>query len=299
VAVRPSPQNRLVIGIASPIRSFAAALLAVGAVMQRAAIPTSTGDQEEHYEQLKMLPIGTAVALRDGDRKMKGIYIGSERRGWDNNMKDYIGVRISDKETRWLPPNSALKIKILPNAIVSLPKNRIGRRIIERPGFLAKLLGEVDPCEFALGTRLDCLIIGNINRLRYEIKDTSFAMRHRDKYVKGTLQDVLRVRKFLGSNDNSFRVDVYPATGRKIPNPDKWGVPELVIFDGATGFLKWRDYLRGSNWIVLLDKTEKLYDEAVHTMNQEYIQNSIEKEWFGDISSKPKSIELMIFEEGR
>jgi len=302
LTVIPNDYNRLIIGISSPIRSYAASLIALGAVIKRSSIPVSQTGPEKHFARLKELPIGTPVTIRSGKRNKRGIYIGCQRRGWGNISRDCIGIQTNNKDggnlIDWLPPERSLRVEVSPANTGQLPKNQVGRLIIQRPGFLEKVLSDIDVFEFALCSRFECAIFGNINRLSQETKNTRFAIRQQNDYFEGYLHDILRIRKFLGG-EKSFRSDVYTVTAKRIPDFFLQSVPDLVIFDSAAGFLKWRDYLRHSHWVVLLDRTEKLFVEACDMVNQEYIQNRVENDWCGDIPAKPESIELIIFEEER
>ncbi len=71
----------------------------------------------------------------------------------------------------------------------------------------------------------------------------------------------------------------------------------MTIFDGAVSFLKWRDYWRKSNWIVLLDKTESRFQEAVDLLNQEYIEKRIGESLNENMFSLPEGIEIIAFNE--
>lgn len=46
--------------------------------------------------------------------------------------------------------------------------------------------------------------------------------------------------------------------------------PRLVLFDGAQGFIKWRHFFGKSDWVIILDRTEPHYQEAVHGINDGY-----------------------------
>ena len=50
----------------------------------------------------------------------------------------------------------------------------------------------------------------------------------------------------------------------------------LVVFDGAGGFLKWRDKWAHCNWIVILDRTEPRFTEAVQVVNEKYLSRIAE-----------------------
>lgn len=85
--------------------------------------------------------------------------------------------------------------------------------------------------------------------LRKEAQSTEFAARSSNgAFVEGTLQEVLRVREFSSANQ-SYRSQVFSVNNRKLPGTAGRMKPAFAVFDGATGFLKWREKFRNSDWI--------------------------------------------------
>lgn len=293
-------KNRLVIGIAVPTRSYAVSLIAAGIVIARSAVPVNKLGAEEHFAYLRSLEVGTPVTFRSGIMKKKGFLVGCKPKELAGSIQECIGVQSQSKDSggliEWFPPKRSLKIQVSQTAINRLPNRQKGRRIVSREGFLENILGLSDVYEFALNSRFECAIVGNKNRLRQEIKETRFAIQVKKGYFEGTLQDILRVRKLLGS-EKGFRSDIYPSSGKKSPDLSKFGIPAIAIFDGALGFLKWRDYWRESKWVVLLDHTERGFMEAVDLLNQEYMYR-VDEEWRGRIPNRPRNVELIVFEAG-
>jgi hypothetical protein len=256
---------RFIAGLAVPIRAYAAALIATGFVSERAKIPFDSIDETEYLDYLKTIEPGRPVIYRAGEDCYPGEFIGLEQMGEGHSInliwkkgKQRCECGLSLKEAR-----RKLQIVGFPNNDYS--KKMIGEhRIIHNKEFLRTILGSNNSYEFAMRSRLECVIIGCVNILRHEIKDTEISFGSRR--VEGTFQDVLRVRKFL-SEGSAYRSNVMPSDREQSSLTSNQDVPYIVIFDGAMSFLKWRDYWRRSNWLVLLDKTESCFQEAVDQLN--------------------------------
>ena len=54
--------------------------------------------------------------------------------------------------------------------------------------------------------------------------------------------------------------------------------PYATLFDGALSFLKWREAWRQTHWIVVLDRTDSHFADAVNVLNQEYVSDRVDAE---------------------
>src|SRR5262249_48669464 len=68
--------HRLVLCLAVPSRSYAAALAACGIVTARAASLVEQSSPAKHFELVCNLPINAPVSLLKGDKKLKGVFDG-------------------------------------------------------------------------------------------------------------------------------------------------------------------------------------------------------------------------------
>jgi len=250
---------------------------------------------ENHFKQLCALERGTRVVFRDGNRIKYGIFEGVDKVG------DQPAIRVSLRDkfntTHLFIPKRALDVTITPEQDISISNRQVGRLVNSNREFIACLLENMTPAEFVASSRFECAIIGHVKWLQYEIENTVFAL---DKpgggIVKGTLQDVLRIRRFLKNSPN-FKSDIWPATKTLAEGIDKGENPAVIVFDGATSFLRWKDYCRDSHWVVLLDRTEPSYREAVEEFNNEYIQNRSGDALKLGLEGFPSGIELCAYKE--
>jgi hypothetical protein len=263
-----------VTGFAIPTRAYAAALIALGIVIERASVPIVVGEDSEYLEFLKTVKPGTPIRYRDETGLYPAEFVGIEQTP-DRAVVKIIQKRGKEKCDCWWPLGVAKKrLQIVGNAEVDSHATVSTHRIPFNDEFLRNILGDDIANNFATTSRLECVIIGHVNTLRYEIKETILGFR--GKHNDGSLQGVLRVRRFLGAGcayrSNVIAVD--KELGSAVVNEE---IPQAVIFDGATSFLKRREAWRKSNWIVVLDWTEPYFSEAVAQLNEEYVERRVDE----------------------
>jgi hypothetical protein len=163
--------------------------------------------------------------------------------------------------------------------------------------FAQHFLGIADVYEFVTSSRVECVIVGHTGLLRQEVKDTVLAVRPSPtaELAQGTLQDVVRVSKFSGANDN-YRSSVVYANGTALPERFGGSGPAVAIFDGAAGFLKWRENFRNSSWVVAVARSERLAGDAADLLNSEYLQNRVDDECELDTPLIPAGAECTVFQ---
>ncbi len=294
LAAQKNPFNRLIVGLAVPVRAYAAALIALGIVTGLVKIPLDSIKESEYLNYLKTIESGSSIIYLVGGNWYPGEFVSI------NEKEDGVSVHVIWKKGKQqcncgIPLKDARKrIRIVGSTKNDSHEKIIGRRIIPNKEFLDLILEGEHANEFVLSSRLECIIIGCINTLRQEIKGLriSFGAKH----IEGTIQDVLRVKKFL-SEGSAYRSNIIPTDRDQSSYSSVPDMPYMTIFDGAVSFLKWRDYWRKSNWIVLLDKTESRFQEAVDLLNQEYIEKRIGEGLNENMFSLPEGIEIIAFNE--
>lgn len=305
VAFSKTGQNRLVVGLAVPTRTCAAALAALGVVRARAVNPNKIIFKDK-FEQLGRLRRGTRVFYRNSPDSNEWLSA-----NYDGICNDYeqprIRIRVKPKEVRkknqdpdtiyLIRKEDLYKVRLAAGGAERIDTQGKFARPIVIKEFLDGCIGGANALDFSTTTQLDCVIIGRISTLREEITKIPFAYRSAPSSLKeGVLQDVLRVRKFFTSEDQAYRLEILPVDGHEPPKTADGLVPHVTIFDGATGFIKWRDYYRNSHWIILLDRTEPRFQEAVYILNQEYIP-PVDGEKIQGMPSIPLGVELVAYQE--
>jgi|GEM_PF-1071118 len=292
-------EERFVVGLAIPTRSYAAALVALGVVLAKSVTPINSTTSKEHFERLCKLKQGTRVFYKDINGWSNAIF--------DGVCNDYdrplirvrtrnLARRMKKKEPDliyFICKEKSQRIKFAP----SYPEIQLGKPLInqESPN---NCLGSADAPNFCTTTQLDCVILGHIGILKHEITKIPFAYSLLGyKFKEGTLQDILRVRRFM-SRGEPYRSEILPVCEQKEPKAAEVLISNITIFDGASSFIKWRDYWRNSHWIILLDRTETRFENAVNIINQEYSYRICEG-GMQEIPLIPPGVEIVVYQEAR
>lgn len=296
VAEWETGSNRLVVALAIPTRAYAAALTAFGVVVTRATLSNSQiEDTNKYFERLCNLPQGTPVTFSKKSRKFKAFYEGVDKISGQRRLR----IRVESSDTGGLTYlvglENAHNIKIRTTPIRNLPKKQKGRKIFNHSKFIEEVLGAEMANTCLNESQIDFIIVGKINILKKEITKNNFAGSPSFEKI-GVLQDVLRVRHFLSADNPAYRSEVFSVTHRKRSRLSDGTIPFVTIFDGASSFIKWRDDWRSSHWIILLDRTEIHFQEAVDIVNQDYI-NRVDETKIQNLPSLPPGVELVNYQE--
>ena len=293
ISAQSDSQNRIVAGLALPIRSYAAPLLATGIITGQFSLSTQTKDALKRFEWISSLPIGTPLTYRKTGIRIKGFFDGIEE------AKGQFMILINTNNGLYkIPSTLALQVDIPPTVSKPLLLRSNRRTKTPIPPFLSLFLGQEKANLAMLQSHLDCVIIGPIGRLTAEISETRLAIQEtKVGFVSGVLQDIIRPRR-LSKETESYRSELYYTHMREIEEK-RQEFPVFVIFDGAAGFLKWRDLWRYSNWVVLLDQTEADFDTAVNTFNEECVKNEVKKANLGGHLDLPSKMPFAIYQEER
>lgn len=283
--------SRLVVSLAVPTRAYAASLCATGVVLGRVNTPDAT-DAIGHFVRLRELSSGAAVMYRlNATRKMKCRFL--EFRS--ENGIDYILLEAGGTLVHYVPAQQSLKVQPLEGKVERLPANPTVRTVRANTALIEIILGRRWADEFLGRSRLECVIIGNEASLRGEISRIPFAVADKKGHlVHGHLQDVLRVRRFL-TGDHPYRSDIFST--RAFSEGRASGLtPEVVIFDGANSFLRWTGPWQEANWVIVLDRSEARFPEAVSEVNRRYAAAASSTGTGANLPGAPPGLEFASFE---
>ncbi len=304
IAETESTQSNLVTALAVPTRSYAAVLIAAGAIMSKVKTIDAKLQEspEAHFEMFRDLPSGTSVTLLKFGKTVKGEFLGVEGKGI--NGAEAIGVRIQNPKggslTDWLPPKASLKVQISTKPWNKLPANSANTADVNtsESKFISRIFQGADLRNFVTRSTLDCAILGSRKTIEQEAKETKLSVGPRARESSaGTLLDILRIRG-SSSTIEAFRSDIFSVNPKDNAMKSEKMVPRLVIFDGAVGFMKWRDIWRHCNWVVVLDRTEPRFTEAVQIVNEEYYSR-IDEEKLELTDAPPVAVELVSYTVAR
>lgn len=289
--------SRVVTAIAVPTRAYCAAFISLGMIIGNAEAHERT-TKSAHFEELFDLPPGTPVIFRPSPRQVfKGILQEPEE---DRDGKIRIRVQVSSEAggnlTYSIDEPRALQVQPARHS-GKLPNKQGGEKSRLVNDFVDILLGDADPVQLGLRSKIVCALVGKKNVLEHEIRNTSLAIHVNGRqYVKGQLQDILRVDKFI-TETQSYRSALVPVGANLLSEEIISSVETGVIFDGAAGFLKWGEMPRVAHQVVILDRTEPYFVDAISAINSRYAQNRIEGEAVLPVCDTPPGSEVIAFRE--
>ena len=273
----PRPDQRLVVSAVVPTREFAAAFVALGAVEERTR-RTTAAPNEDHFAELAALTKGDKVTVFSAGKK----YVASFERASEVHASEGIYV-VHEKDglNHFLPKKECDRVAVgalgkerLPT--VGIPRDR--RSPTWDAGFIEAGLGITNADEFVRRDDFTALIIGPIHSLRFELEDAVLgAMSPRGELLQGHIEDLIRTKKFADDVEGEpFRTEVMSDRARQLDPALKALQPPVVILDGGRGFLKHQHDWRRESWVIILDRSSAVTDEAAKVLNTSYVEDRID-----------------------
>ena len=299
LASEDNSTSRIVTAIVVPTRAYCAAFVSLGMIVSDAAAHVSSS-AAAHFEMLFDLPIGTPVILRQSPRKaLRGVL----QEPVDYNGKLCVRVQVESLDARacgglthLIDESRALLVQPARHS-GTLPKKQNAENKRFANSFVDSLLGDADPVQLGLRSRLVCAIVGKKNALEHEIRQTPLAV-HANGVCRaeGKFQDLLRVDRFV-SEQQSYRSALVPV-GSSSPSGDVTSKVEMgVVFDGAAGFLKWGSMWPDRHQIIILDRTELYFDDVINAINSRCSQDRADAEPLLPTNDAPPGGEVLAFRE--
>lgn len=282
---RASGNSRLIAAVATPVRAFAAALCGVGAVLRLSAEPVAV-DVGRRLAELTALPLGASVVCRNDNAKtQRGVFAGFD----EIDGCRFVVVDIGGSVARKIPVERCDRIEVFDGEAPS------GRRVATvrtaKAGLVSAAFGDGDATAFLRASRLDCILVARERELEFEVGEP-FALVSGRNTVEGCLQDLLRIMRF-GRKGDAHRCDVVPTISWPVRRDQKPS-PAVVVFDGAHAYLRWGEIWPSSHHIVVLDRRDSRFDEAVDRVNATHIRGRVNG-LVPQLPPTPVSLECMVF----
>ncbi len=288
--------SRIVTAIVVPTRAFGAAFVSLGMVISDAAARDSASEAA-HFGKLFELPPGTHVIYRPKPGKtLRGIL----QEPTEFNGKLYVRVQVHSSAggslTHLIDESRALQVQPARHS-GRLPKKQDGKNLRFANAFVDRLLGDADPVQLGLRSKLVCALVGRKTALEHEIRKTPLAVHvNGNLHADGVLQDVLRVNRFV-TEKQSHRSALVPV-GANPPSSRILSNVEIgIVFDGALGFLKWGEMEHNRHQVIILDRTEAYFEDAISAINARFSQNRVDGETVLPECEPPPGGEVVTFRE--
>lgn len=275
--------------LASPARNYLSVLIAAGYITRLIEIVGEDETRSKIDEVAAGLEKGFLISYATANGRFKGVF-----EDWVvHEKRKYIRVAVQGRTKKagelsnMVPYSELCDLEICQKGTNEVPR-RTGQHEAVNP-FLLTLLNSKVAKTLQTQAKLDCLIVGQLNRLRADIETPVICRTPVGKLEERSLLEIVRIKRFLKQGD-AYRSDI-------LLLDDDWErseSPRLVIFDGVSAFLKKRDYFWDSHWVVILEKTHNQLEEAVQVANQNYYSRSEDFSLRSDLSEL-NGFEVMSF----
>ena len=256
VSARAGATKPVMAVLSLPVRAFAAVLTSTGAIVHRVTDPQRVLSVDDHFHRVASKSAGTAVTVTRGTRLLMGLFLGTE----DRDGTSYLLVRLTGEgggnETIWVHRAQCHRVQLRPEPY-ELTDRRASKKASRPTRFLIDCLDELPASTLVKRARTDCVLRGHVSVLETELRDHQFQV---NAGRVGTLAQILRPKRFVPQG-TPHRSIILPL-GDSLPSIDSPD-PPVLVFDGALSFLKGSKHVPAYNSIIILDRTEPRYNDAV------------------------------------
>ena len=277
-----------------PERSFASVMLGFGIVLARTMISDRSHESQERVAELARLGGGTPVVFRDRKRRYKARYeglISNPERG------RYLKIRTEKGTVHYVPLSQAFQIVPSEQTQTALPKKQKGKSYRTASDLLENLLPAESLADFKLRSSLDVVFVGPKKRLLLEMEGPEFCASNKNSvrnYRSGRLSEILRPKTIIPKG-SAFRSQVLTSANANIGTRLGNSEPFAFLFDGALPLVKWRNYCKHANQLVILDRTESQYGEGIDLVNNAYINERIQNTLDLALPTPPPGVTVSAF----
>lgn len=256
VGARAETAKSVMVVASVPVRAFAAVLTSMGIVVRRALDPEHRVGLEEHFRRVSSRGVGTAVTVTRGKRRFAGVLQGTVGRGDSRYLRVQLAGAGGGNETLSVSIRHCHRVQLR-----SEPYELTDRRSSERASgpapFLVDCLDMLSATRLVQRARTDCVLRGHLSLIEPELRTQHFEV---ETDQVGTLSQILRPKRFIpkGAPHRSTVLTLRQSLP-VIDAPE----PPVLVFDGALSFLRHSKHIAAHNSIVLLDRSETRYDDAL------------------------------------
>jgi hypothetical protein len=278
---------RSIVALAIPMRAYASMFVALGIVL---ANSNKSQISEEYFQFIVSQPIGTSVVYQTKHRKLRGVI----ERFYDKDGQIHICISTGKRESIQFPLKENVSKLLIAERDFRLPNYQKGSKVELETDFIKACIQE--PRSFVTQTQLDCLIVTQLSLFRIEATETILALEDGKNILQGKPQDILRAEQLLGANE-AYRCQILPvSTETDLDIPLEIQNPPIVIFDGSNAYLRHHPKWLMSHQIVVLDRTERAFQDAVDSVNQRYTRRAESKH--GKLNfDLPYGVEAIVFQD--
>ncbi|WP_152547840.1 hypothetical protein [Paenibacillus ehimensis] len=297
LAKRSYENKRWTVALALPTKAYIAPFIGVG-VLSSIFMKSSPNDLlEAHFQTLASLEKYTFVWYRKNKRVLKAKFLGVA----DFKGEQRLLIQIQSTEagglTEYISKKDALDVQINPNQSSRLPNNQRGRTVTTHSPLADTIFG-VHSQMLLKQSETKLCFVGGKEQLESEITKALFAVPEGGQFIRGTLNDLLRIRQFQ-QNIDPYQSEFISSQARNNETEISLNPSSIVIYSGSNGYLNWKEDFLYKNSVIILDRVEPQFELAAEEVNNRYIQSNRITSSELDLGIMPGGIELLYWEEER
>ncbi len=297
-AIRQEKKN-IVLGLSLPTRAYAALFLLIGFETWNARQNFKMEKKEcEYFKSLIQLEENTPLLIWDNGKWKRCFAKGGET---VNNQKMFtVNVLGTNKKghTRSVPKEGIFRIREALD-----PKREVGEHQLGYSmrgfDFLRRYYdkNDEDILNYLISNESQFALVGSKAALKNEGEGLPIFLKilekRKEKWISGSLLDILRINPFLMSEFDLARGTVLSHDTVESYN----GGPGLIVFDGSLPFLNHYDDLDADMKVVIFDRSEPRFSEASRIMLDQYYADRENEDDMLLCEKLPESVEAIMFEE--
>ncbi|MBY0011630.1 hypothetical protein [Paenibacillus typhae] len=295
LACRNTENKRWTAALTLPAKEYIAPFIGVG-ILSSIFMGSSFNDlMEEHFRNLSLLEKNTPVWYRKNKRVLKAVFLGTTDFEGEQRLLIQTQSTKAGGLTEYISKKDALEIQLNPNENQRLPKNQKGRSMTAESPLTDAVFGLRSQALLKQSKTRICFV-GGREQFEDEITRKMFAVYEDNQMIKGSLNDLLRVRQFQYSVD-PYQSQFVSSLARKNEIDLNMDPASIVVYSGSNGYLNWKEDFLYTNSVVILDRSEPQFESAVEEVNNRYIQSNKKPYSRLNLGVIPGGIELLYWEE--
>ncbi|MBY0204670.1 hypothetical protein [Paenibacillus cucumis (ex Kampfer et al. 2016)] len=295
LADRCNENKRWTAALALPTTDYVAPFVGLGILTSIVSKSSSDELVEAHFQMLASLERYTFVWYRKNKRLLKANFLGIADFEGEQRLLIQTQSINAGGLTEYISKKDALDIQISTNKSSRLPKNQLGRTVItEFP--LADAVFGLHSRELLKQSETKLCFVGRREQLESETTKTVISIPKENLFLKGTLNELLRIRQFQHTVD-SYQSQFLSSQAKKNENEIYLSDGPIMIYSGSNGYLNWKEDFLCLNSVVILDRSEPQFVYAIEEINNRYIEVNRMTTSNLDLGIVPGGIELLFWEE--
>lgn len=295
LAWRSVDNKRWTAALALPTKAYITPFVGIG-ILSSIFMKSSPDDLlEDHFRNIALLQKYTPVWYRKNNRVLKAKFLGVADFQGEQRLLIQIQSTKAGGLTEYISKKNALDIQINPNQNQRLPDNQRGRVMTAETRLADTVFGVHSQALLKQsGTRI--CFVGGKEQLESEIMKSMYAVYEGNQMIKGSLNELLRIRQFQ-HNVDPYQSQFISSLARKNETDLNLSPSSVVLYAGSNGYLKWKEEFFNTNSVIILDRSEPQFELAVEEVNNRYIQSNRVPSSVLDLGPIPGGIELLYWEE--